>query len=229
MVLQHVHRHSRTAAQPSLDANRIAGISGTLALNVLACLLLFTPLAGPPPLVVANTPPDLRVVPIEPLPPVTPPPPVHVPVAQPQPQPQPAQRAVQPATAPAATDVVVDDGTVWTPPAVDTTPSPAGPVDIAPSGPVQGMRLEYARTSPPRYPREALRDGLQGTVLLQVLVDVDGKPLEVSVHTGSGHRVLDQEALRHVSRHWTFRPAMKDGRAVQAIGLVPIEFTLGRM
>ncbi|TDK26109.1 energy transducer TonB [Luteimonas aestuarii] len=229
MVLQHAHRHSRTAAQPSLDSNRILGMSGTLAVNVLAFLLLFMPMAGPPPLAVVEQPPRLTVVDVVPLPPVTPKPPERVEVVPPQPRPQPIQRTQQPTLAPATDPVVVDDGTVWTPPLVETTPGNAGPVDIAPPGPVQGMRLEYARTSPPRYPREALRDGLQGTVLLQVLVDVDGKPLEVSVHTGSGHRVLDQEAVRHVLRHWTFRPATKDGRAVQAIGLVPIEFKLDRM
>lgn len=228
MVLQQAQRHPRTAAQPSLDSNRILGMSGTLALNVLAFLLLFMPMAGPPPLAVADVPRSIQVVPIEPLPPVTPRPPEPVDVVRPQPRPQPIQRT-QPNTTPAADPVVVDEGTTWTPPQVDTVPGETGPADIAPPGPVQGMRLEYARTSPPRYPRDALRNGLEGTVLLQVLVGVDGKPLEVSVHTGSGHRVLDQEAVRHVLRHWTFRPAMKDGQPVQALGLVPIEFTLDRM
>lgn len=227
MVLQHAHRHPR-AATPSLDTNRILGMSGTLAINVLAFLLLLMPMAGPPPLAVVEPQPSITVVPIEPLPPVTPRPPERVEVVQPQPRPQPVQRA-QPAAAPAAEAVVVDQGTEWVEPTTDTASAVPGPPNIAPAGPLQGMRLEYARTPSPRYPREALRDGLQGTVLLQVLVDVDGRPLQVDVHASSGHRVLDQEAMRHVLRHWTFRPAMRDGRAVQAIGLVPIEFTLGRM
>jgi protein TonB len=73
-----------------------------------------------------------------------------------------------------------------------------------------------------------LRDGVQGTVMLQVLVDVDGHPLEVQVQHSSGNRQLDNAARRQVLEHWTFRPAMKDGRAVQAIGLVPIAFNLDR-
>jgi protein TonB len=69
---------------------------------------------------------------------------------------------------------------------------------------------------------------MEGTVILQVLVGSDGRALEVRVHQGSGHRLLDDAARRQVLRHWRFRPAMQDGRAVQAIGLVPVEFRLGR-
>jgi protein TonB len=63
-------------------------------------------------------------------------------------------------------------------------------------------------------------------VLLKVLVDVDGKALDVTIQRSSGNRDLDRAAQQHILRHWTFRPAMKDGRAVQAIGLVPIDFKL---
>lgn len=227
MVLQHTHRHSRTASHPSLDFNRILGISGTLALNVLAFLLLMLPMAAPAPLSFVEPRPSLEVVDIVPLKPI-PPPPTPVEVVRPQTRPQPVQRT-QPEVRPVAAPVVVDHGTEFAGPVVDIVPGDAGPVDVAPPAPVQGMRLEYADTSPPRYPREALRGGLQGTVMLQVLVDVDGRPLEVGIHGSSGHRVLDQAAVRHVLQHWTFRPAMKDGRAVQAIGIVPIEFKLDRM
>src|SRR3546814_17401101 len=72
----------------------------------------------------------------------------------------------------------------------------------------------------------ALRAGLQGTGMLQVLVDVDGRPLQVDVEHSSGHRVLDNAARRYVLQNWTFRPAMRDGRPVQAVGLVPIAYSL---
>jgi protein TonB len=120
----------------------------------------------------------------------------------------------------------VDGGTV----AADPAPPATGGGDIAPagSGPAVGMRLAYARASAPPYPSAELRAGHQGTVTLRVLVDVDGRPLQVDVETGSGYRRLDEAARRHVLRNWTFQPAMRDGHAVQAIGLVPIEFTLER-
>src|SRR3546814_15407316 len=62
--------------------------------------------------------------------------------------------------------------------------------------------------------------------MLQVLVDVDGRPLQVDVEHSSGHRVLDNAARRYVLQNWTFRPAMRGGRPVQAVGLVPIAYSL---
>src|SRR3546814_15984694 len=71
---------------------------------------------------------------------------------------------------------------------------------------------DLADAPSPPYPRAALRAGLQGTVMLQVLVDVDGRPLQVDVEHRSGYRVLDNAARRYVLQHWTFRPAMRGGR-----------------
>jgi protein TonB len=127
---------------------------------------------------------------------------------------------------PAIDQIVVDLGTL---PADDVAmpPADAAVSDISPpAGPVAGVRLEYAKAPPPPYPRDALRAGLQGTVMLQVLVDVDGHPLEVEVRQSSGHRTLDAAARRHVLLHWTFRPAMVNGRPVQAVGIVPIAYSL---
>src|SRR3546814_5623365 len=117
--------------------------------------------------------------------------------------------------------VVVDQGTLQAEETV-VPATDAGTGDIAPpAGPVAGVRLQYADAPSPPYPRAALRAGLQGTVMLQVLVDVDGRPLQVDVEHSSGHRVLDNAARRYVLQNWTFRPAMRGGRPVQAVGLVP--------
>ena len=74
--------------------------------------------------------------------------------------------------------------------------------------------------------REALRQSLSGTVTLRVLVDVDGRPIDVQVAQSSGHRILDAVARKQVLAKWRFKAAMQDGRAVQAIGLVPVVFDL---
>ena len=62
--------------------------------------------------------------------------------------------------------------------------------------------------------------------MLLVLVAADGSVEEVRVQRGSGHRVLDQEALRHVRRNWRFQPAWRDGQAVAAWASVPVVFRL---
>ncbi len=98
--------------------------------------------------------------------------------------------------------------------------------DSAKPPPLPGVRLEYLQAPPPEYPRASARARSEGTVLLRVLVDVDGRPLQVEVHESSGDRRLDAAARDQVLQRWRFRPAMQDGRAMQAIGLVPIQFKL---
>src|SRR3546814_14627432 len=82
------------------------------------------------------------------------------------------------------------------------------------------------RPCPTLRSSDRLRAGLQGMEMLEGLVDVDGRPLQVDVEHSSGYRVLDNAARRYVLQHWTFRPAMRDGRPVQAVGLVPIAYSL---
>ena len=68
--------------------------------------------------------------------------------------------------------------------------------------------------------------GAEGTVLLKILVGTDGTPLEVVVQKGSGNRSLDRAAREHVLAKWRFKPAMSNGQAVQAYGLVPVVFSM---
>jgi len=153
------------------------------------------------------------------------PPPVPVPVTAPR-LPSTAVATPHRIDVPPVEQVVVEDGSLPADPVVEkaseTIPS------LESSMPLPGVRLEYLQAPAPAYPREALRDGVQGTVMLQVLVDVDGRPIDVQVQHSSGNRLLDNAARRQVLERWSFRPAMKDGRAVQAIGLVPIAFNLDR-
>jgi protein TonB len=225
MVLQHAHSfHGGFVFR--LDRARIAAGAGAIAINVAVFLLLLIP-AGMPSLV-PQADHAITIVPIidrmkPPLPPV---PPEEVKVVKPA---KPVTRApVQPDLAPPVADpVVVDEGSLPADEVVEPAVG-AAPDDIAPdSSPIAGMRLQYADAPSPPYPRDALIAGLQGTVLLQVLVDVDGRPLQVDIRQSSGHRKLDEAARRFVLKHWTFQPATKNGQRVQAVGIVPIAFNLG--
>jgi periplasmic protein TonB len=224
MVLQHVHPF-HGGSDLRLDRARIAAGAGAIALNVAVLLLLLIPAGLPSLAPLADQ--TITVVPIErPELPPPPPPPEEVEITKPR---QPVARApVKPEIVqPTVDQVVLDEGSL---PAEEITVPPvdAAPVDMAPpSGPVTGMRLEYAKAPSPPYPRDALVGGLQGTVMLQVLVDVDGRPLQVDVRQSSGHRVLDEAARKFVLKHWTFKPATKDGKPVQAVGIVPIAYSLG--
>ena len=204
-----------------LDASRIAGMSGAIALNAVALMLLLMPMAAPEPLPAETTTTRIWTIPEKPVSVV--PVPVQTPAVKPpvESTPQPPQVATTPVpTVDAA--VIVEQGTEQ---AIVDAPEQSA-VIASPQGPVMGVSLEYAHAPPPAYPRAALRAGLEGTVMLQVLVGVDGRPLDVMVVASSGHRQLDETARRHVLQRWTFRPATRDGQPVQAVGLVPIAFGL---
>jgi protein TonB len=77
---------------------------------------------------------------------------------------------------------------------------------------------------PPRYPRQALRDGDQGTVLLAVTLDRSGFPRKVDVAASSRSRALDRAAVEAV-RQWRFAPARPDEPDLRGLE-VPIDFRL---
>ncbi|MET0328205.1 MAG: energy transducer TonB [Luteimonas sp.] len=212
---------------PRPDAVRIVGLSGTLAFNAMLFMVLLVPATQE---VIDRALPDRNpeltwVTPPAPQPPR---PPERVEVVKPPVVPTPAvPRPAAPPTAPVEAAVVVDGGTL---PALPSFEGPA--VDVATpvidAAPLSGMALRYANAPAPDYPRAALAAGAEGVVLLEVHVGIDGRPMDVRIHRSSGNRDLDRAALRHVQRVWTFQPAMRDGVAVEAIGLVPIAFNLSK-
>lgn len=214
----------KPAEKPQLDSARIITMSGTIAVNLLAFGLLMLPLSMPPPAIPVDEEPTMTIFDVFKQPEV-----VEVPIDRPKPK-TPAP-TIQPRTvAPThseviSTPVTIDTGNELAP---DTTSEDTGPIEsiaVIDATPAP-MHLEYRVAPAPIYPRRALQQRLTGTVLLQVLVGIDGRPLEVKVAQSSGHRELDEAARAQVLKRWSFQPATKDGLAVQAIGMVPIEFAL---
>ncbi|WP_165402966.1 energy transducer TonB [Pseudoxanthomonas winnipegensis] len=210
-----------------VNVARISGIAAAMLVHALAFMLLLIPATLPPLAVPArDTRPEVVLItkPIEA--PITPP-------SRPTPtRPAPTQRTT-PAPTPitvsrpvdvpvAATQATADPApaTVAEPTAVDT-----GAIQ-APSGPLASATLSYVHAPAPAYPRSAIASHAEGTVILRVLVDVDGTPLEATIETSSGNRDLDRAARMQVLKAWKFQPAMQDGHAVQAYGRVPVDFSL---
>lgn len=211
--------------RPHPDGNRIAGYAVAITFNAAMLMLLLVPLRAPPVLDQPDITQPIRWI-LRDTPPPLPPRPVTIEKPTPQPPSTAAPRPVE--TPPLPQTPVLSEQGELVPDARDAPDAPVAPTIQVPTGPLPGMRLEYAQAPAPTYPRAALRSGIEGTVLLQVLVDVDGRPLQVDVSRSSGNRHLDFAAREQVLRHWRFRPAVRDGRAVQAIGLVPINFSLDR-
>lgn len=83
----------------------------------------------------------------------------------------------------------------------------------------------YQINPPPKYPRLALRRGLEGVVLLEALIDISGRVADLRLFTSSGHPVLDRAALQAV-RHWRFTPGTVAGKRENMWVKVPIRFQL---
>ncbi|PIQ63632.1 MAG: energy transducer TonB [Bacteroidetes bacterium CG12_big_fil_rev_8_21_14_0_65_60_17] len=74
------------------------------------------------------------------------------------------------------------------------------------------------------YPEIARKAGLEGLVVIQVVVTPEGKPSMPEVARSAG-QVLDEAAVRAVMQ-LSFEPGMQRGRAVRVRMAIPIRFRL---
>jgi protein TonB len=207
-----------------LSSLRVGALSTTLSLHLLAFGLLIIP-PHPASLRPAAVTPDVliadfvaRVTPrSEPVPPIPPPPQ--------RPQPQPRTPPLEPTVVP-----VRLAESAFAVPVAPALPQPASAVSETYPSPVSSASAEiaYDIAPPPPYPPIAIRRGWEGTVLLRVRVDANGRPLEVQVERSSGYAALDRGASAHVLKRWRFQPAHLDGRPAVAWARVPIGFRLDR-
>jgi len=78
---------------------------------------------------------------------------------------------------------------------------------------------------PPSYPKRARREGLEGRVVLSVLVTNTGSVKNIYVLETSGVLLLDEAAITAVT-NWSFVPAKIKDTAVESTKLIPIRFQL---
>ena len=211
------------ASRTHPDRARIAAISAALALNLAALVLVSRPLAPTPFATVRQLAPVALVRFIDPPAVAPPPPPItlkplpHPPTAPPlRPQALPVSPPALPLAAPSTAGTAAP-----LPPARTTTdvPGMAAPVEAS---------LAY-RSAPLQFPLQALRQHMHGLVLLRVLVDATGTPVEVQVERSSGYPLLDRSAREQVLAGWRFQPAVLNGQRVRAWARVPVSFNLRQL
>ena len=76
-----------------------------------------------------------------------------------------------------------------------------------------------------KYPQSAVRNGIQGTVMVQFFIEKDGKVTEARVVKGVDDE-LDAEALKVVEASPKWKPGKSGGSKVRASLTLPIEFRL---
>jgi protein TonB len=111
-------------------------------------------------------------------------------------------------------------------PAEDPAPAPPGPTpDTRPKITV----LDYdrppkpIRSPKPAYPGAAFKARIEGTVLVEVLIDSQGRVARSRVIQSVPG--LDEAALATV-RQWLFQPALKDGEPVSVLAHMPVAFRI---
>jgi protein TonB len=78
----------------------------------------------------------------------------------------------------------------------------------------------------PQYPRQARSRGIEGLVLVRVIIGTDGRVEPEHTRVIRSVPALDEAAVAAVSQ-WRFSPAIgHHGRAVRVIIEVPVQFSL---
>jgi len=104
-------------------------------------------------------------------------------------------------------------------------PSGAGGKEDSPGGPTYGPGVVGGPLAV--YPKNALDQDLEGTVTVSVAVGPEGAITSVSVAKSSGHRLLDDAAVRAVKAGWTFKPGMRKGKPAEGEVSVTFVFSAG--
>lgn len=87
------------------------------------------------------------------------------------------------------------------------------------------VSADFTSNPPPKYPSDAIRRRIEGTVLVRMRVDVTGRVRSAEIVRSSGHASLDRAAVEAVER-WKGQPARRFGRAVASEEVLPIRFRL---
>jgi protein TonB len=90
-----------------------------------------------------------------------------------------------------------------------------------------GRNLVVLHRVPPRYPSRAEARGIEGWVRLEITVSPAGAVSDAKVVESSPKGVFDRAALEAI-RQWRFKPAYREGRAVEQQADQTVRFRLKR-
>jgi protein TonB len=169
------------------------------------------------------------------------PPPAPEPEApKPEPAPKPLPRVAKrepipppPEPKPVTTNAPATEPAPAAPAVAQSAPAPAKASTIAaapPTPPATKIELPsasaaYLDNPAPEYPRLSRRLNEQGTVVLRVLIGIDGTAAQAEVAKSSGFERLDHAALQAV-RRWKYRPGTRNGVPEAMWFNVPVKFVL---
>jgi len=101
----------------------------------------------------------------------------------------------------------------------------SGFVDARPDVAIEAIP-ETMRTSDDDYPPESRRAEQQGIVMLLVTVGTDGRAKACSIYRSSRAKPLDERSCTLAMERFRFRPARRDGVAVEDKAILPVDWRL---
>lgn len=99
--------------------------------------------------------------------------------------------------------------------------------DDAQASGAPSVDISYKNRNPPRYPVAAIKQGEQGSVILDVTVTPTGEVAGVQVDQhGTNASAALQLAAVQAAEQWKFNPGQKDGKPVGGVIQIPVNFSL---
>ena len=95
-------------------------------------------------------------------------------------------------------------------------------VEVMPE-PIGGMKAIYKKIT---YPKKAKENGIEGTVIIRVLIEKDGEVKDAQVIKGIGYGC--DEAARLAIFYHRFKPGLQRGKRVKVQMDIPVEFKLDK-
>jgi protein TonB len=81
------------------------------------------------------------------------------------------------------------------------------------------------RQMPVSYPKLAKQNGIEGRVVVRVLIGKNGKAEKLEVVESKPEGVFDENAMKSL-KYWQFRPGILNGELVSTWASIPISFKL---
>jgi periplasmic protein TonB len=207
-TLEQATRKMNYVQRQRAPANHLPGIGFVILLHIIIIWALVTGLARKA-VEFVQKPLETKLIAEQVKPPEEKPPPPPKMAPPPPPFIPPPEINVQVAATPSPAAITAVTNTA---PAKEAPPSPAA----APNAPVRIAPVVLAKScEPPAYPAASRRLGETGVVILNFLIDAEGKVVESRIDASSGAERLDEAARRSLAL-CKFTPGSVDGKPAQS-------------
>ncbi|HEY5703594.1 MAG TPA: energy transducer TonB [Gammaproteobacteria bacterium] len=101
----------------------------------------------------------------------------------------------------------------------------SAPADVGPELPVIDSNVVPTRRIEPIYPPRAQRAGIEGYVVVEFTIDIEGKVKDIKVVESEPEGMFER-AVRQALQKWEFPPKISNGKAVEQRARQEIRFSL---